>query len=50
MTQVAQYKSTNAPPGSPGMFDVGSSSNSSVKRRVKNEPDRVRVLRICRDQ
>jgi len=35
MTQAARYKSINAVPGSPGMFDVGSFSNASVKRRVK---------------
>ena len=35
MTQAARYMSINAVPGSPGMFDVGSLSNSSVKRRVK---------------
>ena len=35
MTQAARYMSINAVPGSPGMFDVGSFSNASVKRRVK---------------
>ena len=35
MTQAARYKSINAVPGSPGVFDVGSLSNASVKRRVK---------------
>ena len=35
IAQAARYKSTNPVPGSPGVFDVGSLSSTSVKRRVK---------------
>ena len=47
MTQAARYKSINQVPGSPGMFDVGSLSNTSVKRRVKMSKDAFTPPECC---